>query len=144
MGTSLTIDKKTGQKRVVSAYEILLLFFGQNCSFGCYKRYFPALETYTLIIKQVLPKYSDSYILNWHSKFANCLTWPKVDILPYLQIKKKLRGIICPEKFENANFQARKAKHGPSPGVVPTFLISLNATRVHKLNNSRWVLLISV
>ncbi len=37
----------------------------------------------TLVIKQVLPKYSDSYIFNWHSKFANCLTWPKVDISPY-------------------------------------------------------------
>ncbi len=36
-----------------------------------------SLTTCTLIIKQVLQKYSDSYIFNCHSKFANCLTWPK-------------------------------------------------------------------
>ncbi len=30
MGTSLAIDRKTGQRRVVLAYEILFLFFGNG------------------------------------------------------------------------------------------------------------------
>ncbi len=85
MGISLAIDRKTGQRRVVFAYEILFLFFGN----GIVRSYvmtdiIQSLTTCTLITKQVLQKYSDSYIFNWHSKFANCLTWPKVDILPYV------------------------------------------------------------
>ncbi len=85
MGTSLVINRKTGQRRVVSAYEILFLFFSNGIirSDGM-NDIFLSLTTCTLIIKQVLPKYSDSYIFNWHLKFANCLTLPKVDVLPYM------------------------------------------------------------
>ncbi len=83
MGTSLAIDRKTGQRMVVWAYEILFLFFDN----GIVRSYVmnnisQSLTMCTLIIKKVLPKYSDLYIFNWHSKFANCLTWPKVDVLP--------------------------------------------------------------
>ncbi len=85
MGTSLVIDRKTGQRRVVLAYEILFSFFGNGIVRSAVMTYIiQSLTTCTLIIKQVLPKYSDSYIFIWHSKFANCLTWPKVDVLPYL------------------------------------------------------------
>ncbi len=85
MGTSLAIDRKTGQRRMVLAYEILFLLFsnGVVCS-DVMNDIIQSLTTYTLIIKQALLKYSDSYIFNWHSKFANCLTLPKVDILPYI------------------------------------------------------------
>ncbi len=83
MGTSLAIDRKTGQRRVVLAYEILFLFFGNGIvHWDVMNDIFQSLMTCTLIIKEVLPKYSDSYIFNWHSKFTNCLTWPKVDVLP--------------------------------------------------------------
>ncbi len=86
MGTSLAIDRKTGQRRVVLAYEILFLFSGKGIARSdVMNDIFQSLTTRTLIIKQVLPKYSDSYIFNWHSKFVNCLTWPKVDVLPYLK-----------------------------------------------------------
>ncbi len=86
MGTSLAIDRKTGQRRVVLSYEILFLFFGNGIvRLDVMTDTFQSLKTCTLIIKQVLPKYGDSYyIFNWHSKFANCLTWSKVDVLPYL------------------------------------------------------------
>ncbi len=80
MGTSLAIDRKTGQRRVVLAYEILFLFFSNGIVYSdVMNDIFQSSTTCTLIIKQVSPKYSDSYIFNWHSKFANCLTWPKVD-----------------------------------------------------------------
>ncbi len=82
MRTSLAIDRKTAQRRVVLAYEILFLFFSHGIVYSdVNERYY--LVLCTLIIKQVLPKYSDSYIFNWHSKFANCLTWPKVNVLPH-------------------------------------------------------------
>ncbi len=84
MGTSLAIEGKTGQRRVVSACEILFLFFGIGIvRSDVTNDIFPFLTTCALIIKQVLPKNSDSYMSNWHSKFANCLTWPKADVLPY-------------------------------------------------------------
>ncbi len=83
-GTSLAIDRKTGQRRVVLAYEILFLFFDKGIvRWDVMNDIFQSLTTCKLIIKQVLPKYSESYIFNWHSKFANCLNWPKVDVLPY-------------------------------------------------------------
>ncbi len=45
MGTSLAIDKETGQRRVVLADEILFLFFGNGIvCFECYDRYFPVLD----------------------------------------------------------------------------------------------------
>ncbi len=85
MVISLAIDNKTGQRRVVLAYEILFLFFGNGIvRSDIMNDIFQSLTRCTLIIKQVLPKYSDSYIFNWHSKFANFLTWLKVDILPTL------------------------------------------------------------
>ncbi len=86
MGTSLAIDRKTGQRSVVLAYEILFLFFGNRIVRSDVMNDIQSLTTCILIIKQVLPKYSDSYIFNWHSKFANCLTWPKVDILTYISM----------------------------------------------------------
>ncbi len=83
-GTSLAIDRKTGQRRVILAYEILLLFFSDGIvRSDVMNDIIQSLRMCTLIIKQVPPKYSDSYIFNWYSKFANCLTWPKVDVLPY-------------------------------------------------------------
>ncbi len=84
MGTWMAIDRKTGQRRVVLAYEILFLLFGITivCSYVM-NDIFQSLTTCTLIIKQVLSKYSESYIFDWHSKFTNCLTWLKVDVLPY-------------------------------------------------------------
>ncbi len=86
MGTPLAIDRKTGQGRVVLADEILFLFFGNGIvRSDVMNDIFQSLTTCTLIIKQVLPKYSDSYNFNWHSKFANCLTWTKEDILPYTE-----------------------------------------------------------
>ncbi len=86
MGTSLAIDRKMGQRRVVLAYEILFLFFGnETVRSDVMNDIFQSLTMCTLIIKQVLPKYNDSYIFNWHSKFTNCLTWPKVDVLPNLK-----------------------------------------------------------
>ncbi len=42
MGTSLAIDRKTGQRRVVLAYEILFLFFGNGIV--CSERYYPVLD----------------------------------------------------------------------------------------------------
>ncbi len=85
METSLSIDRKTGQRNMVLAYKILFLFFGNEIfRSDVMNDIFQSLTTYTFIIKQVLPKYSDSYIFNWHSKFANCLTWPKVGVLSYL------------------------------------------------------------
>ncbi len=85
MGTSLAVDRKTGQRRVVLAYEILFSFFGNGIvRSDVMNEIFQSLTTCTLIIKQVLPKDSDSYVFNWHSKFASCLTWPKVDVLPYI------------------------------------------------------------
>ncbi len=76
MGTSLAIERKTGQRRVVMEYEILFLFFG--CGIvrsDAMNDIFQSLTTCTLIIKQVLPKYRDSYIFNWHLKFTNYLIW---------------------------------------------------------------------
>ncbi len=85
METSLAIDKKIGQRRVVLAYEILFLFFGNGIvRSDVMNDIIQSLTTCTLIIKQVRLKYSDSYIFNWHSKFANCLTWPKVNVLPFI------------------------------------------------------------
>ncbi len=71
MGTSWAIDRKPGQRRVVLAYEILFLFFSNRivCS-DVMNDIIQSLTMYTLIIKQAQPKYSDSYIFNWHSKFA--------------------------------------------------------------------------
>ncbi len=88
METLSAIDRKTGQRRVVLAYEILFLFFSNRIvrSDVMNDIFQYSLTTCTLIIKQVLPKYSDSYIFNWHSKFANCLTWTKVDVLPYMKL----------------------------------------------------------
>ncbi len=84
MGSSLAIDKKTGQRRLVLAYEILFLFYGNGIVRSDFMNdIFQSLPTCTSIIKQVVQKYSDAYIFNWHSMFANCLTWPKVDVLPY-------------------------------------------------------------
>ncbi len=84
MGTSLAIDRKTGQRREVLAYEILFLFFSNRTVHSdVMNDIIQSLTTCTLIIKQVLLKYSDSNIFNWHLKFANGLTWPKVDILHY-------------------------------------------------------------
>ncbi len=84
VGTSLAIDTKTGQRRVVLAYEILLLFFGNGIVHSdAVNDIFQSLTMCTLTIKQVLLKYRDSPIFNWHSKFANCLIWAKVDVLPY-------------------------------------------------------------
>ncbi len=81
MGASLVIDRKTDQKRVVLAYEILFFFFGNGIvRSDVMNDILQSLTMCTLIIKQAQPKYSDSYIFNWHSKFANCLTWPKVDL----------------------------------------------------------------
>ncbi len=88
MGTSLAIDRKTGQRRVVLEYEILFLFFCNGIVHSdVMNDIIQSLRT--LIIKQLLWKYSDSYIFNWHSKFANCLTWPKVDVLPYHNFRKR-------------------------------------------------------
>ncbi len=69
---------------MVLAYEIQFLFFDNEIvRADVMNDIIQSLTTCTLIIKQVLPKYRDSYIFNWHSKFANCLPWPKVDVLPY-------------------------------------------------------------
>ncbi len=87
MRTSVAKDRKTGQRGVILAYEILFLFFGTGIvRLDVMNDIFQSLTMCTLIIKQVLPKYSDSYTFNWHSKFADCLTWPKVDVLPYLKL----------------------------------------------------------
>ncbi len=60
MGTSLAIDKKTGQRRVVLAYKILFLFFGNGIiRSNVMNDIIQSLTTCTLIIKQILPKYSD-------------------------------------------------------------------------------------
>ncbi len=81
MGTSLAIDRKTGQRRVVLAYEILFLFFGNGIvRLDVMTDIIQSLTTCTLMTKQRLMKYSDSYIFNWHSKLAKCLTWPRVDV----------------------------------------------------------------
>ncbi len=60
MGASLAIDRKTGQRRVALACEILFLFFGNRmvCS-DVMNDIFQSSTTRTLILKQVLPKYSD-------------------------------------------------------------------------------------
>ncbi len=69
MGTSLAIHRKTDQRRVVLAYKILFLFFSNGIVHSdVMNDIFQALTTNTLIIKQVLPKYSDSYIFNWYSR----------------------------------------------------------------------------
>ncbi len=84
MRTSLVIDKKTGQRRVVLVYKTLFLFFSNGIvCLDVTTDIIQSFMTCTLIIKQVLLKYIDSYIFNWHWKCANCLTWPKVDVLPY-------------------------------------------------------------
>ncbi len=77
-GNLIGIDRKTGQRRVVLAHEILLSFFiNGTVRSDVTNDIIWFLTTCTLIIKQVLPKYSNSYIFNRHSRFANCLTWPK-------------------------------------------------------------------
>ncbi len=61
MGTSLAIDKKTGQRMVVLANEILFLFFGNGMVRSVVMNdIIQSLTTCALIIKLVLPKYSDS------------------------------------------------------------------------------------
>ncbi len=63
MGTSLAIDRKTGQRRMVLAYEILFLFFSIGIvRLDATNDIFQSSMTCTLIIKQVLLKYSDSDI----------------------------------------------------------------------------------
>ncbi len=65
MGTSSGIERKTGQRRVVLAYKILFLVFGNGIvRSDVINDIFQSLTTCILIIKQVLPKYSDSYIFN--------------------------------------------------------------------------------
>ncbi len=87
--------KGGSQRMVVLAYEIPFLFFGKGIvRSDVMNDIFPSLMTCTLIIKQVPPKFSDLYIFNWHSKFSNCLTWPKVHVLPQIcQIKVKFQKI---------------------------------------------------
>ncbi len=96
VGTSLAVERKTGQRRVALAYEILFLFFSNGIVHSnVMDDIIQSSTTCTLIIKQVLPKYSDSYIFIWHSKFTNCLTWPTVDVLPYIVL------VVCPTFGKN-------------------------------------------
>ncbi len=63
MGILLALERKTGQRRVVLAYEIPFLFFSNGIvRSDVMNDIFEYLTRCTLIIKQVLPKYSDSYI----------------------------------------------------------------------------------
>ncbi len=65
METSLAIEKKTDQRKVVLAYQILFLFFGDGIvRSDVMNDIFQSWMTCTLIIEQVLPKYNDSYIFN--------------------------------------------------------------------------------
>ncbi len=90
------------------AYEILLLFFGNGIvRSDVMNNIIQSLMTCTLIIKQVLPKYKDSYIFR-HSKFVNCLTWLKVDVLPYFDFQtSNFLGFVnnCPGSSHVQLFQ---------------------------------------
>ncbi len=104
MGTSFAIHRKTGQRRVVSAYEILFLFFSNGIfRSDVMNDIFQSLTTCTLIIKQVLLKYSDSYICNWHWKFANCLTLPKVDVLSYDSLFIYPQHTVCSTRINQTS-----------------------------------------
>ncbi len=106
MGTSLAIDKKTGQRGMVLAYEIPFSFFGNGIiRWDVMNAIFQSLTTCTLIIKQVLQKYSDSCIFNWHSKFANCLTCLKVDVLPYLYMSVLTNVLRNPLPLKNGQMR---------------------------------------
>ncbi len=82
---------------------------------------FQSLTTCTLIIKQVLLKYNDSYIFNWHSKFANCLIWPKVNVLPYNDVSVHWHITF---NFPSLPFTVEKRHRISAANVAPTFLLN--------------------